>query len=98
MADTDLLVTTLKKLLRSQGFAYARVAQRVHLSEASVKRLFSRRTFTLARLEEFCGLLDIDFFELARIARGRAADVHQMTLKQEEALAHDEKLLALFYL
>lgn len=98
MAEANLLIDTLKKLLKSRGLTYAAVAQRSGLSEASVKRLFSQRTFTVARLEQFCGLLDIDFFELARLARGRAGDVREMTMKQEAALAADEKLLALFYL
>ena len=87
MADTELFVEALKKVLKSRGLTYSALAQRVHLSEASVKRLFSRRTFTLARLEQFCGVLEIDFFELARLARGKSSDVREMSLKQEEALA-----------
>jgi DNA-binding Xre family transcriptional regulator len=98
MADTELLVATLKKLLHTQGYTYAAVAQRVGLSEASVKRLFSRRTFTLSRLEQFCALLDMDLFELARVARGRAAEMHEMSIRQEEALVQDQRLLGLFYL
>lgn len=97
MADTNLLIDTLKKVLRTHGLTYADIAARVGLSEASVKRLFSQRTFTLKRLEQFCGLLEIDFFELARLARGRAADVREMTIAQETALAADPKLLGVFY-
>jgi hypothetical protein len=38
-------------------------------------------------------LLDIDFFELARLARSSADEVREMTVKQETALAKDAKLL-----
>jgi transcriptional regulator with XRE-family HTH domain len=98
MTDAQQLVDTLKKLLKAQNLTYAEVAGRVGLSEASVKRLFSARTFTLKRLETFCRLLDIDFFELARLARSSADEVREMTVKQETALANDAKLLGVFYL
>jgi len=98
MADTEVFIDTLKKLLKARGLTYGAMAERVGLSEASVKRLFSRRTFTLVRLEEFCAVLEIDFFELARVARGRATELREMSIKQEEALAADQRLLALFYL
>jgi hypothetical protein len=70
----------------------------VGLSEASVKRVFSERRFTLARLEDFCRVLEIDFFELAKLARGRAVDAREMSEKQETALANDARLLGVFYL
>ncbi len=98
MTDGQQLIETLKKLLKAQGLTYADVAARIGLSEASVKRLFSARTFTLNRLEEFCRVLEIDFFELAKIARGRTAEAREMSEKQETALAHDARLLGVFYL
>ncbi|MGE5089339.1 MAG: helix-turn-helix domain-containing protein [Candidatus Levyibacteriota bacterium] len=98
MTDTQQLVDTLKRLLKSQGLTYSDVAVRLSISEASVKRLFSARTFTLRRLDEFCRMLDIDFFELARLARGTEIDVREMTDRQEQALAPDAKLLGVFYL
>jgi transcriptional regulator with XRE-family HTH domain len=96
--QTAALVEALKKLLKSRGLTYRAVAAAVGLSEPSIKRLFSERTFTLQRLEEVCALLEVDFFELARLARGAAATVDEMTLEQEQALAADPKLLAVFYL
>jgi transcriptional regulator with XRE-family HTH domain len=98
MSDTARLIDTLKKLLKAQGHTYADVARRVGLSEASVKRLFASKTFTLARLEAFCRVLDIDFFELAKLARGRADEVREMSERQEAALAGDARLLGVFYL
>ncbi len=98
MIGTTQLIDTLKRLVKARGLTYADVAKRVQLSEASVKRLFSRGSFTLARLQQFCGVLDVDFFELARLARGREEETREMTLAQENALAADARLLALFYL
>src|SRR6185312_14147312 len=100
MAETQSagLVDALKKLLKSRGITYRALAPRVGLSEASIKRLFAERTFTLQRLEEVCTVLEIDFFELARLARGATAIVDEMTREQEKVLAADSKLLGVFYL
>jgi DNA-binding Xre family transcriptional regulator len=98
MNDTSRIVATLKKLLRSRGITYAELGRRLALSEASVKRLFSRETLTLARLEAICVALDVDFYEVARLARGHGEPTREMTRAQETALAADPKLLAAFYL
>ena len=45
------LISTLKRVLKTRGVTYADLAERIALSEASVKRLFSQGTFTLERLE-----------------------------------------------
>lgn len=98
MANAEQLIGTLKKVLKSRGKTYADLARGLGLSEASIKRLFSEKTFTLQRLEEICRLLDMDFFELARMARGESEAVRQMSVAQEELLAGNRKLLGLFYL
>ncbi len=98
MNDARDLVDALKQVVRMRGLTYAALAARIGLSEASVKRLFSQRTFTLARLEQCCAALDVDFLELARLARARGAASAAMTVAQETALAADARLLAVFYL
>jgi hypothetical protein len=59
--------------------------------------MFSRGTFTLARIEEIVALLDLELYEVARMARGRAGPA-ELTLEQENALARDERLLSVFWL
>lgn len=98
MNDVHGIVEALKKVARMRGFTYADLAKRVQLSEASVKRLFSQRTFTLVRLAQFCDALEIDLGELARLARGREGDAPELSLAQETALAADARLLSVFYL
>lgn len=98
LTDTHQLVDVLKQLLKTQGLTYADLAHRLGLSHASVKRLFSARTFTLARLAQVCRVLEIDFFDLARLARGRSESTREMSERQEAALAQDAKLLGVFYL
>ena len=98
MEDAYRIVDALKKVVRMRGLTYAQLAARVDLSEASVKRLFSQRSFTLARLLQFCDALELEFAELARMARGREGEASEMSIAQETALAADTRLLAVFYL
>ena len=92
------LTAALKRCLRSRDMTYADLAHRLKLSEASVKRLFSQRSFTLKRVEAICSVLGVDFYELARLARTQEASDGRISAAQERALAAQPKLLVLFLL
>ncbi len=61
-------VEALKKCLRGRGMTYAALARELRISEASVKRMFSRSSFTLSRIEEILAALDLDLHEVARMS------------------------------
>jgi AcrR family transcriptional regulator len=86
------LVDALKRLLKAHGVTYAQVAAALELSEASVKRMFSRRDFTLQRLEDVCRVVGIDFGDLARALADEHAGVTQLTMEQEKAIVSDPKV------
>jgi transcriptional regulator with XRE-family HTH domain len=96
--STEQLIDTLKRVLKSRRITYSELADRIGLSEASVKRLFSQSTFTLTRLQQILAVLEIDFFELARLARGAGDAPQEMTEMQEQALASEPRLMGVFYL
>ncbi len=99
MSQTGQITRTLKRCLRSQGLTYRDLADGLNLSESSVKRLFSERTFSLQRLEEICRFLDMSIYELSRLAAAHDhGRVNQLSVEQEEALAGDPVLLSYFYL
>ena len=98
MALRSRIVEALKASLRARGITYAALARQLRISEATVKRMFSRGSFTLARMEEILGVLDIDLHELARLARDGAQVPAELTHEQELALAKDERLLSVFWL
>lgn len=95
---TQQITVALKKHLRQKGITYAQLGAYLQLSEASVKRLFSESSFTLKRLESICQLLDLDFYELAKLARGQSELRAELSEAQEAALAAAPKLLGVFYL
>jgi AraC-like DNA-binding protein len=98
MPAASRFVDALKKSVRARGLTYAELARRLRLSEASVKRMFSRGTFTLARIEEVLAAVDLDLYEVARLTRGAAAGPPALSYEQELGLARDERLLAAFWL
>ena len=89
------LVETAKRALKARGLTYRDVAGALALSEASVKRMFSRRDFTLERLERVCALADLSIADLVRLAESERPEVSELSLEQERELVADDKLLML---
>jgi hypothetical protein len=87
------LVDALKQQLKARSITYAQVARGLGLSEASVKRLFSRRDFTLQRLDEVCRIAGLDFGELARTAAAEPARASHLTVEQEQEIVSDPRLM-----
>lgn len=87
------LVEALKRLLKSQGITYAHVAAGLGLSEAGVKRMFSRRDFTLQRLEHVCRIARVDFGALMRAVADEPSGLAQLTERQERELVSDPRLM-----
>jgi AraC-like DNA-binding protein len=83
----------LKRELRARRITYARVAQHLDLSEATVKRLFAQNELSLQRIDATCALLGIEFTDLAAAAVARTSVISQMTLEQEQELVEDPKLM-----
>jgi transcriptional regulator with XRE-family HTH domain len=99
MPRSAAILTTLKKVLKSRGVPYSKLAAELRLNETSVKRLMSGRTpMTLDRLDAICDRLGIDVFELARMS-GTASQIEapQLNPVQERALADDVFLFITFY-
>ena len=74
MDETRQLTEALKRSLKARGLTYAALARRIGLSEASVKRIFARHSFTLRRLEQVCQAAEVSFAELVRLSLMSIAD------------------------
>jgi hypothetical protein len=98
MNQTTQLLDTLKKCLKVKGITYQYIAQKLNLSEASIKRLFSEQTFSLKRLEEICDLLNLNFYDLAKISLNDDNIPSMLTVEQERVLSEKSKLFVFFYL
>ncbi len=94
LAQTSQLIQTLKTALKSQGKTYADIAVGLGLSEASVKRLFSRQSFSLQRLDQVCQLLGMEISDLIQMMQEQQAQVlTELSLAQEQEIIADLELL-----
>ena len=75
MAVSVDLIDALKRCLRAQELTYRELAARIRMSEAAVKRMFSRRAMSLQRLEQICEVLDVGLAELT--GGGFAINLHK---------------------
>lgn len=93
MAQSAALVDTLKRALRGHGLTYAAVAAGLGLSEASVKRMFSKRSFTLDRLDAICAMMAMELTDLLEVMAREGRRITRLTFEQEQELVSDMKLL-----
>ena len=99
MGDTTRIILALKRSLRARGITYAMLARRISLSEPSVKRILSRGSLSLPRLERICEATGITLEELIRpVSSGPSEAASTLSAAQESALAAEPQLLACFYL
>jgi DNA-binding Xre family transcriptional regulator len=99
IGETARIMASLKRLMRARAITYGQLARRIKLSEASVKRIFSRATLSLARLDQICQALDTSIQETTRLAGEQTTDTPEtLSIEQENALAADPNLLACYYL
>jgi lambda repressor-like predicted transcriptional regulator len=97
--DTTRIVANVKAALRTRGVTYAELARRIGLSETSVKRVLSRGTLSLRRLEQICEAIGTSVPEVAQLMSGAGVERGEMLgLEQEKALAADPKLFACYHL
>jgi len=92
------IVTGLKRLLRSHGMTYLDLAQRIGVSEAAVKRMFSLETIRLERLEQICEVLGIGLQELATESRRGHPPMSQLDAKVEQQIVDNPALMLALYL
>jgi predicted transcriptional regulator len=92
MTTSAGLVEVLKRELRSRGITYARVARELRLSEASVKRMFSRRNFSLKRLDQVCELANSEFSDIARALHQEESLISRLSHEQEQEIVSNSKL------
>lgn len=93
MGQTRELVDTLKVALKGQGKSYADVALALELSEASVKRIFSQRNFSLQRLDRVCHMLGMEISDLVQQMNDRRQQLQQLNWEQEQQLTLDVTLM-----
>ena len=93
MAQVDALIDTLKAALKSHNLKYRDVAESLALSEASIKRLFSGRNFSLQQIQQVCLMMEMEISDLVQMMTERQARLHELSEEQEEEIVRDPGFL-----
>jgi len=93
MAQTLHLINTLKKAFKGHGLTYADIARKIDMSEASIKRMFSEKNFTLKRLEQLCQCMDMELSDLLTLMKEDEPNISQLSKEQEKEIVNDLTLL-----
>lgn len=98
MKGSELIVQSIRALLRERGMTYRELAGELGVSEPTVKRDLSRGAFSLDRLDHICDVLDVSIEDLLRGQYARTSALTQLSQAQERALVREPTLLVLTYL
>jgi DNA-binding Xre family transcriptional regulator len=93
MSSPELLVDALRNELRKVGMTYKVLADKIEMSESSVKRMFGNKDMTLTRMAQICKMAEIEMEEVLRQATKVTPQVDSLSLVQERALMANPKLL-----
>jgi transcriptional regulator with XRE-family HTH domain len=93
MNETIQLISAIKKQLKSQGLTYRDLAQKLQISEPSVKRILASSRMTVDRLVQISNILGFTLEELSKEANALQPRLNTLTEKQEKEIVSDAKLL-----
>ncbi|MES2072697.1 MAG: helix-turn-helix transcriptional regulator [Pseudomonadota bacterium] len=93
MSSPELVLQVLRTELRRAGITYKVLAERIDMSESSVKRMFGQKDMSLSRLAQICKSAGIAMEDVLRQAADVTPHSDTLTLAQERSLMADPKLL-----
>jgi len=96
--EAGALLAALRRALRTAGWTQARLAGKLGVGTATVKRWLHGRGLSFITLSRLCALAGTSLAELADDSRVAAEENDHLTLAQEEALTEDANLSTIFFL
>lgn len=97
MARSQQIIDTLKQELRAKGINYRMLAEKLELSESTIKHMFSSKNFSLKRLDKICEVLDMELTDLVAQFEAKSPKLEQLTIENEQRLISDIPLLIVAY-
>jgi DNA-binding Xre family transcriptional regulator len=95
MSSPELVVQVLRTELRRAGVTYKTLAERIQMSESSIKRMFGQKDMSLSRLAQICKVAGVAMEDVLRQAADVTPHADTLTLAQEQSLMANPKLLLL---
>lgn len=89
------IISALKTELRRKEITYSMVAEKLDLSEATIKRSFALGRFDLERIIEICSSFNLSFAKIVQ-ASEKKTESYTYTKKEEIFFKNNPKYLAFF--
>ncbi|MGG7605532.1 helix-turn-helix domain-containing protein [Massilia sp. BKSP1R2A-1] len=93
MSSPEQVLDVLRAELRATGITYKGLAERIGVSESSVKRMFGQKDMALSRLAQICQVTGIAMEDVLRRAVDARPHADALTLPQETSLVANPRLL-----
>lgn len=93
MAQINDLFVIIKQQLRLYNLTYSKLAEKLRLSEASVKRIFSNEEVNLSRLESICECFDMSLADVFELLQKKKTRARHLSESQEKELVSELELL-----
>jgi DNA-binding Xre family transcriptional regulator len=93
MSSPEQVITVLRAELRAAGITYKELAERIDMSESSVKRMFGQKDMALSRLAQICKACGIAMDDVLRRAADARTHADTLTAAQEKSLMANPRLL-----
>ncbi len=93
MSSPELLLQVLRTQMRAAGVTYKMLAERIAMSESSVKRMFGQQDMSLSRLAQICKAAGVAMEDVLRGAADATPQADALTLTQEKSLLANPHLL-----
>jgi len=93
MSSPEQVLDVLRAELRANGITYKGLAERIGVSESSVKRMFGQKDMALSRLAQICQATGIAMEDVLRRAADARPQADALTLPQETSLVANPRLL-----
>jgi DNA-binding Xre family transcriptional regulator len=93
MSSPELVLEVLRAELRAASITYKALAERIGMSESSVKRMFGQKDMSLTRLAQICKAAGIALEDVLRRAADARPHADTLTLPQEKSLVANPRLL-----
>jgi transcriptional regulator with XRE-family HTH domain len=88
----DLILETLKKVLKKKGIQYKDLSRELGLSESGIKKLLTAKDISLKRLNQVSEAAGLELLDVLKLVSEQEVKSIQLTRKQEETL-HDQPAL-----
>lgn len=93
----QLLLGTLKKILKNKKMSYKDLGSLIHLSESGVKKLFTAKDISMSRLTQICEALGLRLSDLILLNEEEEIKSVEFTSKQMEALFSQPLLFRIYW-